>query len=125
MPIQITITGKNASEVIELVKDLANVLPKMNPANIPEKTVVTTEDTAPEPERDETDTSNNTEPESETEPAEDKAISDQELRAVAAKKVKEGKKDELRSLLNEFGAKNVSSVPADKRAEFLERVSAL
>lgn len=73
-----------------------------------------------------------TEPKPETQPQENdppkpepEPVPVTELRAKAAEKAKEGKKDEIKALLSEFGAKTVSSVDEEKRSEFLERLSHL
>lgn len=64
-------------------------------------------------------------PESEPGPKQEEAPKVEDLRAKAAEKAKEGKKDEIKALLDEFGAKTVSAVPKAKRAEFLQRLGEL
>lgn len=65
----------------------------------------------------------------EPEPAPEKTtvteIEDADLRAAAAAKAKEGKKDEVKALLTEFDVKNVSAIPQEKRADFLAKLEAL
>lgn len=61
----------------------------------------------------------------ESEPKQEKEPKVEDLRAKAAEKAKEGKKDEIKALLDEFGVKTVSAVPKAKRAEFLERLGEL
>lgn len=64
-------------------------------------------------------------PKTESEPKQEKEPKVEDLRAKAAEKAKEGKKDEIKALLDEFGVKTVSAVPKAKRAEFLERLGEL
>lgn len=47
MSIQITITGANAAETVQLVQDLAGTMHTINPADIPAKTEVSTVQGAP------------------------------------------------------------------------------
>lgn len=52
-------------------------------------------------------------------------ITPETLRSKAAEVAKAGKRDEVKALLDEFGAKNVTSVAEDKRAEFMQRLEEL
>lgn len=114
MSIQIKITANSADEVVQLVQDLASVLPGMDPAAIPPKTEVSTLDTEPE----------NPEPEIQEK---QKNIPDVvDLRKVAQEKGKtpEGKKA-IKGLLQKYGCQSISAVPEEKRAEFLAELEAL
>ncbi|MNV77917.1 hypothetical protein D3C71_1713800 [compost metagenome] len=49
----------------------------------------------------------------------------EDIRAKAAEVGQAGKKDEIKALLGDFKVKTISSVPAEKRAEFLAALEAL
>lgn len=121
MPIQITITANSAGEIVQLVQDIASVLPGMDPATIPPKTEVSTLDPEPEPKT-------GAQPQDETnQPTLFENIPDiVELRAKAQEKGKtpEGKKA-IKALLEKYGCRSISTVPEEKRAEFLAELEAL
>ena len=105
-----------ADELVTAINNLATAIgkaelfPKIDvPATEPKPETQPQENDPPKPE-----------PEPEPEP-----VPVTELRAKAAEKAKEGKKDEIKALLSEFGAKTVSSVDEEKRSEFLERLAQL
>lgn len=106
-------------EANELVTAINNLATAMGKAELfPKIDVPATE---PKPE---TQPQENDPPKPEPEP-ESVPVPVTELRAKAAEKAKEGKKDEIKALLSEFGAKTVSSVDEEKRSEFLERLAQL
>lgn len=108
MPITITIEAANAQEVRQLVQDLAGTLSGMKNEDIPEDTKVSTLEQA----------GNHKTAESENIPTVE------EIRAKAQALGAE-KKVEIKALLDEFGAKNLTSLPENRRAEFLERLEQL
>lgn len=103
-----------ASELVAAINNLATAIGKAE--LFPKIDVPATE---PKPE---TQPQENDPPKPEPEP---EPVPVTELRAKAAEKAKEGKKDEIKALLSEFGAKTVSSVDEEKRSEFLERLAQL
>lgn len=121
MSIQITITANSAGEIVQLVQDLASVLPGMDPATIPPKTEVSTLDPEPKPDKE-------SQPQIETkQPALFENVPDiVELRAKAQEKGKtpEGKKA-IKALLEKYGCQSISSIPEEKRASFLAELEEL
>ena len=103
-----------ADELVTAINNLATAIGKAE--LFPKIDVPATE---PKPE---TQPQENDPPKPEPEP---EPVPVTELRAKAAEKAKEGKKDEIKALLSEFGAKTVSSVDEEKRSEFLERLAQL
>ena len=123
MSIQIKITANSADEIVQLVQDLASVLPGMDPAAIPLKTEVSTVDPEPKPGLKQDD---NTQSET-SQPTLFENIPDiVELRAKAQEKGKtpEGKKA-IKDLLEKYGCQSISTVPEEKRAAFLAELEAL
>ena len=104
-------------EADELVTAINNLATAMGKAELFPKIDVPATEPKPETQPQENDPPK---PEPEPEP-----VPVTELRAKAAEKAKEGKKDEIKALLSEFGAKTVSSVDEEKRSEFLERLAQL
>lgn len=128
MSIQIKITANSADEVVQLVQDLASVLPGMDPEKIPAATKVSTiEETKPEPEPEP-----QPEPESNQEQHEEPAAAKEripdivEIRKLAMAKgaTPEGK-EAIKELLKKFGCRNISSIPEEKRAAFLAGLEAI
>lgn len=52
-------------------------------------------------------------------------ISVEQVRSAVQEKAKEGKRQEIKDLLTDFGAENVTALSADKYAEFLTKLNAL
>lgn len=52
-------------------------------------------------------------------------ITAESLRAKAAEVAKAGKQAQVKALLNEFGAANISTIPEEKRAAFYKALEAL
>lgn len=128
MSIQIKITANSADEVVQLVQDLASVLPGMDPEKIPAATKVSTiEETKPEPEPEP-----QPEPESNQEQHEEPATAKEripdivEIRKLAMAKgaTPEGK-EAIKELLKKFGCRNISSIPEEKRVAFLAGLEAI
>lgn len=55
----------------------------------------------------------------------DKKVTVEMVRAVMADKSREGKTQEVRQLLNEFGADKLSAISEDKLADLLKKVEVL
>lgn len=129
MSIQITITAETAADTIQLVQDLAGALGSMDPADNPAKTEVSTieepkketKKTAPKKEEPKKETKA---PEPEPEREDVPSASDVRKKAQTVGKDPE-KKPLIKELLKELGIPNVSSVPADRRAEFIQRLEEL
>lgn len=127
MPVQITITGENAQEALReigglsagLVGAAAPVVDK--PARTAKAVTKPVETKQEEPVQ------------TEVEPTQEKTgstddpveVTVEDIRAKAAEVGQAGKKDEIKALLGEFKVKTISSVPAEKRAEFLAALEAL
>lgn len=126
MSVTININGENATEVLHELRDLAAGLggtvtpvqeekPESKPAKRPteKKATKPIEDVA-EPVKESEDVST------------DKATEDvptvEELRAKA-QAVED--KAAVKALIKEFGAKNITTIPEDRRAEFLARLEEL
>ena len=62
-------------------------------------------------------------PEKETEP--DKGVTVEKVRAVLAEKSRSGKTQEVRALLNEFGADKLSAVPSERLEELYRKAEVL
>lgn len=71
---------------------------------------------APEPKKEETKMVQNS--------IEDK-VTVEKVRAVLAEKSRDGKTQEVRQLLNEFGADKLSAIPEDKLSVLLKKAEAL
>lgn len=122
MSIQVTISANSADEVVQLVQDLASVLPGMNPNSVPPKTEVSTLN--PETEKVDPGVKTQPEPESETKQIDSPNVVD--IRKVAQQKGKTPEvKKAIKALLDEFGSKSISDVPEEKRAAFLARLEEL
>lgn len=134
MPVQITINGADAAELIRELSALASGLtgaaPVVTPVGEPKKeTKKTVKQEKPEPD-----------PVKEEAPAGDPAIeesddidsadipTDVELRAKAqeiGKKMGAEGKQAIKELLNEFGSPNITGIPEKRRIEFMARLEAL
>jgi len=55
----------------------------------------------------------------------EETVSIETVRAVLAEKSRDGKTQEVRKLLNEFGADKLSAIPADKMADLLKKAEVL
>ena len=64
------------------------------------------------------------EPEQAAEPTE-AAVSIDKVRAVLAEKSRDGKTQEVRQLLNEFGADKLSAIPEEKLSDLLKKAEVL
>lgn len=122
MPVQITITGENAKEALQEIGGLAFALVGAA-APVAEKPVKNKSQVAPTETKQKEE--NTTEPVTETSVGEDFEVTVEDIRAKAAEVGQAGKKDEIKALLGEFMVKTISSVPAEKRAEFLAALEAL
>ncbi|MFD1954267.1 hypothetical protein ACFSL6_08775 [Paenibacillus thailandensis] len=147
MPIQINISGEAAAEVAQLVHDLAWTMQRVNPADVPAETNVSTAD-APKT-RKPRSASKHEEPnvdalakeiEEETRTAAAETVqyeaddtdsdeveipTDVQLREVSAAKAKTAGKEKVKALLQKYGVPNVTGVPANKRIAFLRDLEAL
>ncbi|MBT2288001.1 hypothetical protein J7E73_02420 [Paenibacillus albidus] len=122
MPVQITITGENAKEALQEIGGLAAALVG-SAAPVADKTVKTkTQATSPKQEEEKPA---ELEKEPETTTSGDFEVTVEDIRAKAAEVGQSGKKDEIKALLGEFKVKTISSVPAEKRADFLAALEAL
>lgn len=120
MAIQITITAETAADTIQLVKDLAETLKTMNPDDIPTKTEVSTlQEREPVQEVESEPKQSEPEPEISVPSVVEVRKKAQEVGQDPAKKPK------IKELLKEFGVPNVSSVPEDRRVEFIQRLEEL
>ncbi|TVZ81260.1 hypothetical protein FB379_11759 [Aeribacillus composti] len=122
MPIQITISAETAEETMKLIQELADTVFKTQRVDVSPKTEVSTSETEstkqktkPQPQK----------PKAQTTPDEP-VPSIVELRAKAQEKGKtpEGKQA-IKALLQKYGCKSISTVPEEKRAEFMAEVEAL
>ena len=57
--------------------------------------------------------------------ASEKKVTIEEARAVMAEKSRDGKTQEVRKILNEFGVDKLSAIPEDKLPELLKKVEVL
>ena len=55
----------------------------------------------------------------------EEAVTVEEVRAVLAEKSRDGKTQEVRKLLNEFGADKLSAIPDDKLSDLLKKAEVL
>lgn len=124
MPVQITITGENAKEALQEIGGLAFALVGAA-APVAEKPVKNKSQVAPTPTETKQKEENTAEPVTETSVGEGFEVTVEDIRAKAAEVGQVGKKDEIKALLGEFKVKTISSVPAEKRAEFLAALEAL
>lgn len=60
-----------------------------------------------------------------TAPAQSTVIADEVVREAVAVQAKAGKKDKIKMLLAEFGVKSSPGLPQERRAEFIQKISAL
>lgn len=117
MPITITIAANNADELRQLMQDAASTLAGMRTDDIADVHVSTVDDQQPTPKQESKE-----QPQTNSDkPAED-APSIEELRAKA-QSVKD--KAAIKALIEEFGAKNLTGIPEERRAEFMARLEAL
>lgn len=52
-------------------------------------------------------------------------ITVEQLRAVASEKAKAGKREDLKAVLTDFGAENITTLAVEKYADFLNAINAL
>lgn len=127
MTVQITITGENAQEALREISGLsaglvgaAALVVDKKAAKVVTKPVETKQEesvqTEVEPTQEEQASGND---------ADLMEVTVEDIRAKAAEVGQAGKKDEIKALLGEFKVKTISSVPAEKRAEFLAALEAL
>ncbi|BCG57460.1 hypothetical protein [Paenibacillus sp. URB8-2] len=136
MSVQITINGENASEAISEFAVLSAAFTGSAPAapvvdkpktrskatQKQEEPEIKTADSEPEIKQE----AANSEPETKQEdPDPLQEVTVEDIRAKAGEVGQMGKKAEVKALLDKFGAKTVSTVPAEKRAEFLAALKAL
>jgi hypothetical protein len=138
MGIKITITTETAAEAVQLVQDLASVMPGMQQSEIPAKTDVSTvEDprrTKPETKKKEdpvksdkpvhTEEPDTNEPEEEEDTGPVPTVVELRAKAQEVGKTPEDKKA-IKALLDEFESKSISDVPENKRAAFMKRLEGL
>lgn len=119
MAITITIEAANADELRQLMQDAAETLAGMKTEDIADTKVSTIE----KPPKTKKETKPVKEPEvvSAEETTED-VPTVEELRAKA-QAVED--KAAVKALIKEFGAKNITTIPEDRRAEFLARLEEL
>lgn len=55
----------------------------------------------------------------------EEAVTVEKVRAVLAEKSRDGKTQEVRKLLNEFGADKLSAIPEDKLSDLLKKAEVL
>ena|SRR5690606_160741 len=103
--------ANNAEELKQLILDAAGSLAGMKADEIESAEVSTVQKSAVTPDTKETE-------------AEQDIPSIEEIRAKA-QALGAGKKAEIKALLDEFGAKNLSTLPENRRAEFLARLEEL
>lgn len=138
MSIQIKITAENANEVVQLIQDLANVLPNMDPDQIPPKTEVSTIDNpvmqeqptqapqsvpvaepapvAQQPEQPAVQSAV---------PTAEKTYSMDELAVAATQLMDAGKQQELLQLLNSFGVQALTMLPQEHYGAFATKLREL
>lgn len=112
MAITITIEAANADELRQLMQDAAETLAGMKIEDITDTKVSTLETFPPK------DITVESEPQETTQDV----PTIEEIRAKA-QAVKD--KAAVKALLNEFGARNLTALPEDRRAEFLARLEEL
>ncbi|OMD93008.1 hypothetical protein BSK49_01085 [Paenibacillus odorifer] len=126
MPVQITINGENANEAIQEFAVLSAAFTGTVPvAPVAEKHVKNKPQDALKPTETKQEEEKSAEPVTETGAGGDFEVTVEDIRAKAADVGQAGKKDEIKALLGEFKVKTISSVPAEKRAEFLAALEAL
>jgi hypothetical protein len=117
MPITITIAANNADELRQLMQDAANTLAGMRTEDIADVQVSTVADQQPTPKQE-----SKAPPQTKSDKSAEDAPSIEEIRAQA-QTVKD--KAAVKALIEEFGAKNLTGIPEDRRAEFMARLEEL
>jgi hypothetical protein len=126
----IQITGESAEEVRQLVADLAYALPRINEAQLPAITVVSTlNETAPGAPIVEVGTPKPTKPkketkaetETKTEPTADKPVTIEMVRAALSVLSQNGKSSDVKSLIASYGATKLTEIDAANYADLLEK----
>lgn len=121
MAITITIEAANAKELKQLMQDAAETLAGMRMEDI-EDTKVSTIGKPSKPKKETKPVEAKQEAATEEAPASEDIPAIEDLRAKA-QAVED--KAAVKALIKEFGAKNLTTLPEDRRAEFLARLEEL
>lgn len=126
MPITINVTGDSAAEVQQLVADLAGTMSTKNDEETPEdkpKQQRKRQSTSKKKDEPKTEEKSKTEKPGNT--TDIPSVVDIRAKAKEITDADTSKRPEVKALLDEFDCKNITSIPEDRRTEFMERLEEL